>query len=124
MPIQEEHTWSLAPEDKRTLDTTDPRCNTDLTLAQDGPAAPRSQSSLRQHRLKSQKEMHLFNISNLFCCVYFIQETSTKPQLIDNEHIVDSFPSAFSSEQHVYIFKFVLLLFTCDVCFHKAGRIL
>lgn len=56
MPMEEEHTWPLAPEEAHT---TDPPGCMNLIWAPDDPAAPRAQSSLRQHRRKSQKEMHL-----------------------------------------------------------------
>lgn len=60
MPMEEAHTCPLAPEEEPcTLDTTNPPGCTDLTQAQDDPAAPRSQRSLRRRGRKSRKGMPL-----------------------------------------------------------------
>lgn len=58
MQMVEARTCTLAPG-ACTLDTTDhPNC-TELTWAQNSPAAPRSQSFPRRPRQKCQKETHL-----------------------------------------------------------------
>ena len=60
MPTEEAPTWPLAPEEEPcTPDTTDPPGCMGLIWAPDDPAAPRSQSSLRQRQRKTQTEMHL-----------------------------------------------------------------
>lgn len=60
MPMEEAHTWPLAPEEEPcTLDTTNHTGSMALIWAQDDPAAPRSQRFLRRHRRNTQKEMHL-----------------------------------------------------------------
>lgn len=58
MQMGEARTCTLAPG-ACTLDTTDhPNC-TELTWAQNSPAAPRSQSCPRRPRQKCQRETHL-----------------------------------------------------------------
>lgn len=58
MQMGEARTCTLAPG-ASTLDTTDhPNC-TELTWAQDSPAAPRSQRFPRRPRQKCQRETHL-----------------------------------------------------------------
>lgn len=58
MQMGEAHTCTLAPG-ACTLDTTDHPNFTELTWAQDSPAAPRSQRFPRRPRQKCQRETHL-----------------------------------------------------------------